>query len=171
MFRVTTGVITSDAQIASSLVCHFFVSFEKYNRGPWTSSECMASYCNNTKSYDKSHHIDWKSRILESNWPAIRILFNSNICLYKERLCRRLYVRLGNAIKYVCFFLNHVLNNSLHKKKKKKRKNARKTGRRLINYSFNVLNWIRREGPCLGFSVPSLTVVDSGRCCQLPSIN
>jgi hypothetical protein len=30
--------------------------------------------------------------------------FNSNICIYRERLGRRLYVRLGNAIKYVCFF-------------------------------------------------------------------
>jgi hypothetical protein len=81
----------------------------------------MTSYCNNTKSYDKSHHINRKRWILESNWPAIRILFNSNICLYKERLCRRLYVRLGNAIKYVCFFFkNHVLNNLLHQKEIKK---------------------------------------------------
>jgi len=98
-----------------------FVPFEKYNWGPWTSSEWMTSYCNNTKSYDKSHHINRKRWILESIWPAIRILFNSNICLYKERLGRRLYVRLGNAIKYVCFFLkNHVLNNLLHQKEIKK---------------------------------------------------
>jgi hypothetical protein len=34
----------------------------------------MTSYCNNTKSHDKSHHIDWKSRVLESNRPANRIL-------------------------------------------------------------------------------------------------
>ena len=68
------------------------------------------------------------------------------------------------------FFFNHVLNNLLHQKERKKRKKER-LGRRLINYSFNVLNWIRRKGPCLGFSVPSLTVVVRGRCCHLPSIN
>jgi len=59
------------------------------------------------------------------------------------------------------FFLNHILDNLLHQKKEG----------RLINYSFNVLNWIRRKGSCLGFSVPSLTVVVRGRCCHLPSIN
>jgi len=52
---------------------------------PFNSYYLLSRITTNSKSYDKCHHIDWKSRILESNWPAIRILQLKYMFIYIKK--------------------------------------------------------------------------------------